>query len=96
VVEVSGGSLGLIVDGVDGILHVPVDRIAPLPPAADTSLGNEIAAVGGRLIVVIDPERALGGVLARKPARARKPAASRAAVRGADPQPRRRGGQDSP
>jgi purine-binding chemotaxis protein CheW len=95
VVEVSGGSLGLIVDGVDGILHVPVDRIAPLPAAADTGLGDEIAAVGERLIVVIDPERALGGVLPRKPARGRKPAAGRAAVSGADPQPRRRGGRDS-
>ena len=74
---------------------MPVDRIAPLPAAADTGLGDEIAAVGERLILVIDPERALGGVLPRKPARVRKPAAGRAAVSGADPQPRRRGGRDS-
>jgi purine-binding chemotaxis protein CheW len=96
VVEVSGGSLGLIVDAVDGILHVPAENIASLPTAADTALGDEIAAVGERLIVLIDPERALGEVLPRKPARQRKPAASRAAVSRGDQRPRRRGGQDSP
>jgi len=96
VVEVAGGSLGLIVDGVDGILDVPVDKIAPLPAAADTGLGDEIAAVGDRLIVLIDPERALGDVLPRPPAARRKPAASRSAVKGAARRPRSQGGQDSP
>ncbi|HUA03163.1 MAG TPA: hypothetical protein VMB27_04615, partial [Solirubrobacteraceae bacterium] len=42
---------------------VPTERIEPLPAAADTGLGDEIAAVGERLIVLIDAERALGGLL---------------------------------
>ena len=94
VVEVSGGSLGLIVDGSTEILHVPVDRIAPLPTAADTGLGDEIAAVGERLILLIDPERALGAL--PEAGTAAKPAANRAAVSRGDQRPRRRGGQDSP
>jgi purine-binding chemotaxis protein CheW len=77
VIEVSGGSLGLIVDTVEGILPVPADKIGPLPTAADTGFGDEIAAVGERLIVLIDAERALGSLLARRPARQRNPSAGR-------------------
>jgi purine-binding chemotaxis protein CheW len=62
VIELSGGTLGLIVDGVEGILTVPAERIEALPLAADTSLGDEVAAVGEELILLIDPERALGEV----------------------------------
>ncbi len=67
VVEVSNGSLGLIVDTVDGILPVPAEQIEPLPIAAENGLGDEIAAVGERLIVLIDAERALGSLLPRRP-----------------------------
>jgi len=63
VIEVAGGAVGLIVGAVDGIIPVPTERIEPLPAAADTGLGDEIAAVGERLIVLIDAERALGGLL---------------------------------
>lgn len=81
VVEVSNGSLGLIVDTVDGILHVPAEQIGPLPTAADKGMGDEIAAVGDRLIVLIDAERALGGLLGSRPTRrrsgnSRRPASS--------------------
>ena len=69
VLEVSGGALGLIVDNVDGILPVPAAQIEPLPvAAAENGLGDEVAAVGDRLIVLIEPERAFGDVLPRKPA----------------------------
>lgn len=71
VLEVAGGALGLIVDGVDGILPIPGDRVEPLPVAAGgEGLGDEVAVVGERLIVLIDPERAFGDLLLRKPARA--------------------------
>ncbi len=71
VLEISGGALGLIVDGVDGILPIPADRVEPLPVTTDDDgLGDEVAAVGERLIVLIDPERAFGDLLPRKPARA--------------------------
>jgi purine-binding chemotaxis protein CheW len=71
VVEVSGGALGLVVDTVDGILPIPVERIQPLPvAAAEDGLGQEVAAVGDRLIVLIDAERVFGDVLPRRPAAA--------------------------
>jgi purine-binding chemotaxis protein CheW len=73
VVEVSGGSLGLVVDRVEGIMGIAADLIQPLPAAANREVGEEIAAVGDRLIVLIDPERALGEL----PAPARRPPARR-------------------
>ena len=73
VVEVSGGAVGLVVDTVDGILPVPGAKIATLPVAAgEDALGDEVASVGDRLIVLIDAERVLGGVLPRRPAPARR------------------------
>jgi purine-binding chemotaxis protein CheW len=69
VLEVPGGALGLIVDNVDGILPIPAEQIEPLPVAtADSWLGDEVAAVGEQLIVLIDPEHAFGDLLPRKPA----------------------------
>jgi purine-binding chemotaxis protein CheW len=79
VVEVGSGTLGLLVDAVDGIERIAAEQIEPLPVAAKRELGEQIAAVGDRLIVLIDPERALGEVLpARKtPARRRRPSSAR-------------------
>lgn len=79
VIEVSGGALGLIVDTVDGIERIATEQIEPLPAAAKRELGEQIAAVGDRLIVLIDPERALGDLLpARKaPARRRRTTSAR-------------------
>jgi purine-binding chemotaxis protein CheW len=71
VLEVAGGALGLIVDSVDGILPIPAAQIEPLPVAsAEDGLCDEVAAVGDRLIVLIDPERAFADLLPPKPARA--------------------------
>jgi purine-binding chemotaxis protein CheW len=69
VVEVSNGSLGLIVDNVDGIIEVPAEQIETLPTVADTGLGDEVAVVGDRLILVIDAERALGSLFPGRPTR---------------------------
>jgi purine-binding chemotaxis protein CheW len=69
VVEVSGGALGLVVDTVDGILPIPAEQIEPVPAvAAGGGLGDEVAAVGDRLIVLIDAERAFGDLLPKRPA----------------------------
>lgn len=73
VVEVSGGALGLVVDNVDGILPIPAERIERLPVAtAENGLGDEVAAVGDGLIVLIDTERAFGEVLPKRPEPARR------------------------
>ena len=64
VIEVSGGVLGLIVDGVDGVVQVPVDQIEPIPGAGgDDALGDQIVAIDDHLVMLIDPERALGRAL---------------------------------
>lgn len=79
VLEIASGPLGLVVDTVDGILPVPAAHIQALPVnAADNGLGDEVAAVGEKLIVLIDPERAFGDVLPRKPAPTRRPTTRRA------------------
>jgi purine-binding chemotaxis protein CheW len=63
VIELDGGPVGLIVDRVDGVRLIPIERIAPLPVAADDGLGDEIAAVDDRLIILLDAERALANAL---------------------------------
>jgi purine-binding chemotaxis protein CheW len=79
VLEVAGGALGLIVDTVDGILRVTAEQIEPMPSAANRDLGEQIAAVGERLIVLIDAERAFGNLLPKPaaPARRRRTTAAR-------------------
>jgi purine-binding chemotaxis protein CheW len=72
VLEVTGGALGLIVDTVDGILRVSAEQIEPLPSAANREMGEQIAAVGERLIVLIDAERAFGDLLPKPAAPARR------------------------
>jgi len=73
VLDVPGGTIGLIVDDVDGILPIPVAQIEPLPiVSSEDGLGDEVAAMGDRLIVLIDPERAFGDLFPRKPAPARR------------------------
>jgi purine-binding chemotaxis protein CheW len=70
IIELAAGAVGLIVDAVDGVVEVPAQRIEPIPGAVgDDALGHEIAAIGDRLVMLIDPERALGGVLSGRAAR---------------------------
>jgi purine-binding chemotaxis protein CheW len=98
VIDVQAGVLGLIVDGVDGVMHVPADRVSTIPGAGDDALGSEIAAVDERLIMLVDPDRALGHVLggagprrADEPAAESEPAPQRAAPeRPSGPPPARR------
>ncbi len=72
VIEVQAGTIGLIVDSVDGVRAIPERYIGPLPTAAgEVALGDEIAADGGDLIVLIDHERALGAILRPRPQRGR-------------------------
>jgi purine-binding chemotaxis protein CheW len=75
VLEVANGTVGLVVDTVEGVRRIPGSRIAPLPVAtAGDGLGHEIAAIDDQLIVLVDPERALGAVLPeREPEPASEP-----------------------
>jgi chemotaxis signal transduction protein len=75
VVELSSGPVGVVVDSVDGIVRVSADQVAPLPAAANRELGEEIAALDDRLVVLIDPERiALAAGLAAPARRSRRAA----------------------
>jgi purine-binding chemotaxis protein CheW len=86
IIELAAGAVGLIVDAVDGVVRVPAQRIEPIPGAVgDDALGHEIAAIGDRLVMLIEPERALGGVLSGRAAR--DDAAAPARDRAADPDP---------
>lgn len=69
VLEASAGALGVIVDSVGGIVQVSADQIAPLPAAASRDLGEQVAAVNGRLVVLIDPERVALAAGLKKPVR---------------------------
>jgi chemotaxis signal transduction protein len=57
IVEAAAGALGLIVDSVGGIVWISPDQVSALPPAAKRELGEEIAAVDDRLVLLLDPER---------------------------------------
>ncbi len=64
VIEVTGGVLGLIVDAVDGVVQVAASQIEPIPGAGgDDALGDQIVAIDDHLVMLIDPERALGRAL---------------------------------
>ncbi len=98
VIEVSGGVLGLIVDAVDGVVQVAVEQIEPIPGAgSDDALGDQIVAIDDHLVMLIDPERALGRALpgadSTAPARAGEPTR---APRPSGPPPARRRSAASP
>jgi purine-binding chemotaxis protein CheW len=66
--EVAHGTVGLIVDSVDGVREIPVANIGQLPVAVgDGGVGDEIAAIDDQLVVLMDPERTLGSVFPSPP-----------------------------
>jgi purine-binding chemotaxis protein CheW len=69
VVDAGAGTLGVIVDSVGGIVRISPDRVAALPAAAKRDLGEEIAAVDDRLILLLDPERVAKAAGLAAPAR---------------------------
>jgi purine-binding chemotaxis protein CheW len=65
VVEISGQTLGLIVDGVSEVLRVPPDRIEPPSPLVagiDSRYLRGIAKLDDRLIVLLDLDQVLSPV----------------------------------
>ncbi|MGH2916498.1 MAG: chemotaxis protein CheW [Solirubrobacteraceae bacterium] len=66
VIEIAAGPMGLIVDTVDGVESIADADTSALPAGlSGHGLGDRIAGVAGRLIVLVDPERALAGILPR-------------------------------
>ncbi len=96
VIDLSNGVVGLIVDSVDGVVQVAADRIEDIPGGvARDALGHQIAAIDDQLIMLVDPDRALGGALpgereGERPAPAAEPAPPRPSPRTSPPAARRR------
>jgi len=94
IVDLPGGQAGVLVDAVDSVLTVPEDRLAPVPAEVRSPWLEAIARLGDELVMVLDPERLLAGVvaapeLAPEPARKRAPRKAAAKPRKAAAKPRK-------
>jgi purine-binding chemotaxis protein CheW len=79
VLTLAEGSLGLVVDHVEGVRRVPGDHVTRSPvPGTEQGFGEEIASIDDDLVLLLDPQRVLGGVL-RRPAPKRTRAAKKPA-----------------
>ncbi len=62
VVEAHGRVLGMLVDAVSNIVHVPVDTVVPPPDevlSAHTDYITGVARLGTRLLILLDLDKAL-------------------------------------
>jgi purine-binding chemotaxis protein CheW len=72
VIDAAGAVIGLVVDSVDEVLMVDAGQIEALP-VSEAGLGSEIAKVDDRLIILLDADRALAGVVDTEPLTADEP-----------------------
>jgi purine-binding chemotaxis protein CheW len=63
IIDTADGVIGLIVNTVDEVMRIDAEQIRDLPDS-DNGLGNQIAMVQDRLIILIDADRNLTGLLA--------------------------------
>lgn len=63
VVELPGGPAGILVDGVDSVVTVAPEQLAPVPTELATDRFTAIAQLGGDLGLVLDDDRVLEGVV---------------------------------
>ncbi len=96
IVDLPGGQAGVLVDAVDEVVTVPEDRLAAVPPEVVSPWLDAIARLGDELVMVLDPDRLLEGVVEAPapepepaPKSKRKPAAKKPAA------PRKRAAQPS-
>ena len=88
IVDLPGGQAGVLVDAVDEVVSVAGDDLSPLPAEVANDLVSAVAQLGDELVMVLDPDHLLEGVVAppepapeppkakRKPRAKRKPAAA--------------------
>ena len=90
IVDLPAGQAGVLVDAVDEVVTVPEDRLAPVPAEVTSVWLSAIARLGEELVMVLDPERLLDGVVdGPEPEPAPKPKRKPAA------KPRKRAAQPS-
>jgi purine-binding chemotaxis protein CheW len=63
IVDLPGGQAGVLVDAVDEVVTVPADQLAAVPAEVRTTWLLAIARLGDELVMVLDPERLLQGVV---------------------------------
>ena len=68
ILRLSSGMVGMVVEGVTGIVHVRSDAITPLPQARDAAYLIGLAQVDGRRLVLVDIDR-LMSLSPRRPLR---------------------------
>lgn len=68
ILRLSSGIVGMVVEGVTGIVHVRPEAVQPLPGGTDTAYLIGMARVDGRPVVLIDIER-LMALSPRRPLR---------------------------
>jgi purine-binding chemotaxis protein CheW len=61
IVRLAGGAIGLVVDGVTGVVALASDQVAPLPGIEDVDAGYLIGLghSGARRLILVDIERLL-------------------------------------
>jgi purine-binding chemotaxis protein CheW len=67
IVDLAGGQAGVLVDAVDEVVVVPERRLAPAPAEIRTAWLSNIARLGDELVMVLDPEELLEGVIDAAP-----------------------------
>jgi purine-binding chemotaxis protein CheW len=63
IVDLPGGQAGVLVDAVDEVVTVPEAQLAPVPAEIQTAWLSRIARLADELVMVLDPERLLEGVV---------------------------------
>lgn len=69
ILRLSSGLVGMVVEGVTGIVHVRPEAVQPLPGGAQASYLIGLARIDGRRVVLIDIDR-LMSLSPRRPLRA--------------------------
>lgn len=69
ILRLSSGLVGMVVEGVTGIVHVRPEAVQPLPGGPDANYLIGIARIDGRRLILIDIDR-LMSLSPRRPLRA--------------------------
>jgi purine-binding chemotaxis protein CheW len=54
IVETDGSNMGIIVDSVTGVIHIPEESISPPPVGGDNEFVKGVGKIDGRLLILID------------------------------------------
>jgi purine-binding chemotaxis protein CheW len=61
IVELDGGTVGVVVDDVEEVLTIDASQLDEIPGASSDAI-DAIAKLGDRLVVLLNPDRLLGGL----------------------------------